>query len=87
MINLIKYKVLLNDVEKFNGSCPSFAVHLLYYTILQKNTHSLIEIKFKSEKVLKIPSSKLLFEHIPEEVSNDEHVRWFYGNKNNLNKS
>jgi len=73
------YKVKKNNKVIKEGLSPTFYVHGMMSSIMEKNDPDSIEIEFENKIILTMLSPRLLFEQKPNNVSSEQHIRWFSG--------
>lgn len=79
MNDIATYEVRKNNKILKKGLSPTFYLHGIMASTMEKFNADEIEIKFNNGRDLKIQSPRLLFKNIPNGVSIEEHCRWFEG--------
>lgn len=78
MNNIGKYSVFKDDQIIKTGLCPSFYVHGMLASILERDQADWINIEF-NEKKIRLYSPKTLYKLKPQTVTLEDHKKWFTG--------
>jgi len=78
-MNLTEYNVIKNNKTIDSGMCPTFYIHGMIDSIIYKNDADEIVLYYTSGKKVKLVSPSLLFKRIPDNVSIENHKKWFSG--------
>ena len=80
-MNLTTYDVIKNNEIIDSGMCPTFYIHGMIASIIYKNNADEVVLYYTSGKKLKLVSPSLLFKHVPNNVSIEDHKKWFTGSR------
>lgn len=73
------YTVRKNGEVIKKGFSPTFYIHGIMASTMEKYDADEIEIVFPDDKIITIKSPRIMFKERPASVSVEEHTRWFTG--------
>jgi len=79
MKRIAKYQLIKNDQIIAFGISPTFYIHGMVSSLLEKQDADRVIITFDNGATFNVISPKLLFKMQPTTVSIEDHQRWFSG--------